>query len=1003
MPMLAQPLLGTSEPEWMPFNVRPLAVDDAVLGLLAQHTHGPSSPAHAAQAFQIALDTELAKTQGFLSCWREISSSAVARFHLITEQLTTDQSTRFFSELLEISNQVLLKRLLRSTPRFRDNNAALARKLLEGFKLLLPRESQALLPEWSLFEQRFSFLVSNEPFDQLIDEIISLEASVLHNDVGNSGCPVDISIKEAVRADNGTQFAEILSGTEKDALPSISILLAITRHSPRCLVALFSSGIQPSTPMFGDVLNGNLFHYLASASSPKSDMDCLNALFSIESDCADSISTALLSPNELGRLPIHQAAISGNLELTRRLLEFGPVSTMLSGSDLLGHTPIALASLHGHDRIVALFLSYFSELMPKYVRGALRLACHVEEVLCVKELLGGLKTLDFQDDLGETIACFSANLGNTRIITLLLESSIDWNICNLAGQSPLVCASIAGHIEIVRLLLQSPKVDVHLQDRSGLCAHELAVLHGNMDIAELLSHHKPEYSSEPVVPLPDKDRTVDIPFGEDVLRGESWVQVCFGTMDFRDKHTFLQLADAQDVLGDGVHVLKVYAQTSQEICLATATIPLQTSCVYPFPFEFRAVDLYDVVIYFEIWNSCDLKTGAIGMLPKAVAHIALMSPKSPMWLEKTESCGKLVIPLAAHPSSGTAGGRTIGTLQIEIVVANSLKGIEMSSRNVDTGCDLVSKGRWVSHGTKIVGHRGLGKNLAPVNGQSYLQLGENTIPSLIKGGEFGAEYVEFDVQLTKDCVPVIYHNFITTEYGFDAPLNELPLSKFLTMQPKMRSPLKRSQSLSGRHMPTYMPLTPPLGKMAPNSYGSIQSGFPTLETAFVKVPMSTGFNIEVKYPTLQEAEMFGLCNPDINLFCDCILDVVFSHAKTLRNIYFSSFHPEICLLLCRKQNKYPVFFLTVGGMEKTYDKRLNSLWNAMMVAKQVGCVGVVTVVNPLLQAPRIISTLRRSGLALFTYGSPSNAVPCCKIQRAYGVDGIITDKVHHIAVGLKDD
>jgi glycerophosphoryl diester phosphodiesterase len=49
----------------------------------------------------------------------------------------------------------------------------------------------------------------------------------------------------------------------------------------------------------------------------------------------------------------------------------------------------------------------------------------------------------------------------------------------------------------------------------------------------------------------------------------------------------------------------------------------------------------------------------------------------------------------------------------------------------------------------------------------HLQLQENTIESLTQAGSLGAEYVEFgdikvliviDVQLTKDNVPVLYHD-----------------------------------------------------------------------------------------------------------------------------------------------------------------------------------------------------------------------------------------------------
>lgn len=39
---------------------------------------------------------------------------------------------------------------------------------------------------------------------------------------------------------------------------------------------------------------------------------------------------------------------------------------------------------------------------------------------------------------------------------------------------------------------------------------------------------------------------------------------------------------------------------------------------------------------------------------------------------------------------------------------------------------------------------------------------ENTIASLKEAANKGADLVEFDVQLTKDLVPIIYHDFLVT-------------------------------------------------------------------------------------------------------------------------------------------------------------------------------------------------------------------------------------------------
>lgn len=55
-----------------------------------------------------------------------------------------------------------------------------------------------------------------------------------------------------------------------------------------------------------------------------------------------------------------------------------------------------------------------------------------------------------------------------------------------------------------------------------------------------------------------------------------------------------------------------------------------------------------------------------------------------------------------------------------------------------------------------VGHRGTGSSFK--NTSDHDAIRENTIASLKRAAEHGADMVEFDVQLSKDLVPVIYHD-----------------------------------------------------------------------------------------------------------------------------------------------------------------------------------------------------------------------------------------------------
>jgi glycerophosphodiester phosphodiesterase len=304
---------------------------------------------------------------------------------------------------------------------------------------------------------------------------------------------------------------------------------------------------------------------------------------------------------------------------------------------------------------------------------------------------------------------------------------------------------------------------------------------------------------------------------------------------------------------------------------------------------------------------------------------------------------------------------------------------------------------WNRASVALVGHRGLGMNRTVVkNGQPRLQLGENTLISLIKGGELGAHYVEFgfdifnvDVQLTKDLVPILYHDFVTSEWENEIPVSLVHSSKFAAQKSK----LKRATSQQSIMQPSF-------DVLKPNGSRTIQCPFATLAEALETVPIGCGFNIEIKYPNLQEAEEYNLHNSEINLFCDKILDVIADHGKD-RDILFSSFHPEICFLMNFKQNQFPVFFLTDGGTCKYYDSRLNSLKNAVKFAKDSGCHGIVTNCRPLADSLQMIPYIKDKGLRVYSYGGENNSPPFATSQIQAGIDGVIVDDVKEIKYAIE--
>ncbi|KAL2918168.1 Glycerophosphocholine phosphodiesterase [Polyrhizophydium stewartii] len=959
------------------------------------------------QDLREALAKQLRAVGAFCSSWHGATASVVLRFRDVVSG-TRGAPVWALAAPHDLHNGPLLRDRMAAAMRLVQANTALCKSIVHEFNCLLPPAAAAHALVWGDLAQAHQFLADAAPFDDLIADFDAACAD--YSPELTDGSDVEQRLAEAIRADDAARLTAALDASPKGSVPPPQVLLAAVRTAPTCAAALTASGVDLATALAGDVLGGNILHLLAGALSlgSQSSESALATVKALLASGASSLNAALAARNAYGRTPLHLAAADGNLEIVQALLADKLAAPSAATADLFGHTPLMLAVLNGHAHLVDDLVKY-SPADPAALSRALHLACEADAALVVQALIRVGAHATAKTAHGDSIAHIAGRTGHSAIVQELLKlQDLDWNARNAAGQTPLIVAAMCGHFDAVAEMLLSHRTSSNERDRAGLTAQDHAVLRGEMAIADLLAQYAAPAPAEPAVPLPDAERIIDLPIGQPVLQNEALVQVYLGTLDSRAERPPLDIDDAHSAAlqSCGALVLHVWAQSESSASPTSHTLPLPDQHSLPRPLVFRVADPDDVVLHFEIWPSHELKARVRGTLPLAAAHVALAAPKTPLWLEDSRMCGRVVLPVITHPRPASDRVTTIGSLTVEIVVATpfATPGSAAWHAMADApapGSRSDSRPRWASKGTVIVGHRGLGANRPPVNGASYLQLGENTVLSLTKAGELGAAYVEFDVQLTKDLVPVIYHNFVMTEAGVDVPVNAVPLSKFLTMHPKVKHPIVRSQSPDGRRRPTPGPLVAPGSKMKPNGEGSVQGPFPTLEEAFNSVPVSTGFNIEIKYPTVQEAEMLGLRHADINLFCDQVLDVVFDHADSSRKLYFSSFHPEMCLLLAQKQNAYPVFFLTDGGMHQACDERLNSLWNAIMVAKASGCLGIVTVVDPLLKAPRIITAIRRTGLVLFTYGSASNFVANCKIQRAYGVDGIIVDKVRHIVVGMQ--
>eukprot|EP01125_Pyxidicula_operculata_P017660 TRINITY_DN621_c0_g1_i2.p1 TRINITY_DN621_c0_g1~~TRINITY_DN621_c0_g1_i2.p1 ORF type:complete len:359 (-),score=83.26 TRINITY_DN621_c0_g1_i2:190-1266(-) len=308
------------------------------------------------------------------------------------------------------------------------------------------------------------------------------------------------------------------------------------------------------------------------------------------------------------------------------------------------------------------------------------------------------------------------------------------------------------------------------------------------------------------------------------------------------------------------------------------------------------------------------------------------------------------------------------------------------------------------HDINLIGHRGFGSSK-----QTFIR--ENTMLSFSTAHQFGIQFVEFDVHITSDGVPVIYHDFDIPihDTGIKTSIGNLTLEQFKSLSPNVvKSGLVKDKDVDSS--PSSSPSSSGSSKLRRVTYPSKferskwlvsdTNVMATLQQLFEELPKEIGFNVELKYPYHPR---IGSINPrERNEYLDIILKLIFDVVGD-RKLYFSSFDPDICILCSRKQAKYPVFFLTEGHDhgDHQYDNRCTSLGNALKFASQVGLRGIVSENGAVLREIELVKDIHKEGLLIFTYGGNNNKPDIVKTQLDGGVDAIIADKLTRVSKSLK--
>ncbi|XP_044300084.1 glycerophosphocholine phosphodiesterase GPCPD1 isoform X1 [Varanus komodoensis] len=365
-------------------------------------------------------------------------------------------------------------------------------------------------------------------------------------------------------------------------------------------------------------------------------------------------------------------------------------------------------------------------------------------------------------------------------------------------------------------------------------------------------------------------------------------------------------------------------------------------------------------------------------LPGHVGSACLLSSTI---AESGKSCGILTLPIMNRISR-----KTIGKVRVDYIIIRPIQGYF---------CDMEASYAkyWRERSGLDVGHRGAGNSTTTTK---LAKLRENTVASLKNAARHGAAFVEFDVHLSRDHVPIIYHDLTCCIAMKKKDENE-PLELFEIAVKELT--FAQLQLLKLAHVTALKSKDSQESFKDEDNVPSDMQPFPSLQTVLESIPEDVGFNIEIKWICQQRDGLWdGNLSSyfDMNVYLDIILKTVLLKAGH-RRIIFSSFDADICTMVRQKQNKYPILFLTQGKCEsypELMDLRCRTTAIATSFALFENLLGINAHTEELLNNPSFVEDAISRGLVVFCWGDETNEPENRKKLKEYGVHGLVYDRIY---------